>query len=259
MNDLPAPRLVRAAAGLAAVFFALPLVGILARVPWADAVAIVASREVFTALVLSVFVSLCATFIALAFGVPLAFVLARARGRSGTLLRAIVTLPLVLPPVVGGVGLLFALGRRGVLGDALAAIGVVLPFSTAGAVVAATFVSAPFLVLTVEAGFARVDPRHVDAARVLGAGPLLLARTVILPALRPALLAGTGLCFARALGEFGATITFAGALDGRTRTLPLLVYRMLTEGPAAAALVSLLLLLVAAGALLALRAWPGSR
>ena len=256
-TDAPLPPVVRVAGVVAALFFALPLVGVVLHAPWSRALAEVSSPRVLSALALSVVCALASVVVAVIVGVPLAALLARTRGPWTTALRALVTLPLVLPPVVAGIGLLLALGRRGLLGGALSVVGVELPFTTAGAVVAASFVAMPFLVLSVEAGFARVDPRHVDAARVLGASPSLIARVVVLPALQPSLRAGAALCFARALGEFGATITFAGNLEGRTQTLPLLAFEMLHEDPSSAALVSLLLVLVAVAALVGLRAWPG--
>jgi molybdate transport system permease protein len=229
------------AAAVGSAFFALPLVGLLARVPWRAAPALLASPTVRQALGLSLVVAVAAVAVAAAVGLPLAWLLARYRFRGRTALRALVTLPLVLPPVVGGVALLAAFGRRGLVGPPLARVGIQLPFSLAGAVVAAAFVAAPLFILTVEAGLGTLDRRLEGAAATLGASRWLIARTVILPALRPALVAGLALAAARALGEFGATITFAGNRPGVTQTLPLAVYELLQSDPDGAAFVSLLL------------------
>jgi molybdate transport system permease protein len=168
-------------------------------------------------------------------------------------LRALVTVPLVLPPVVGGVALLLAFGRHGLLGRLLVASGTVPAFTTAGVVLAETFVAMPFLVLSVE-GALRALPRDPEeVAATLGARPLRVFRTVTMPAVAPAVVAGAVLSGARALGEFGATITFAGSLPGRTQTLPLLVYALLQDDPAAAYAVSALLLFVSVGLILLLR------
>src|SRR3954462_3116571 len=169
-------------------------------------------------------------------------------------MRALTILPMVLPPVVGGVALLLALGRRGIVGGQLDRIGVNLPFTTAGAVVAETFVAMPFLVLTLEAAFRATDRRLEDAARRLGAGRFPVFRTVTLPLVLPSFVAGAVLCWARALGEFGATITFAGNLQGTTQTLPLFVYIKLEgSNPDAAIVLSLVLLAVSVVVLGSLR------
>jgi molybdate transport system permease protein len=175
--------------------------------------------------------------------------------------RALTTLPMVLPPVVGGVALLLALGRRGIVGAPLERIGVTLPFTTAGAVVAEAFVAMPFLVLTLEAAFRSSDQRLEEAARTLGAGRFTVFRRVTVPLVAPSLAAGTVLCWARALGEFGATITFAGNLQGRTQTLPLFVYLTLEGGdPDSAIVLSLVLLGVSLAVLVSLRArWLTAR
>ncbi len=246
-DGLPRLLVLVAAAGVA--FFALPLVGLLARAPWGETVARLTSPAALQALRLSLVVTAGAVGLSWLVGLPVAWLLARGRFRGRTLVRAVVLLPVVLPPVVGGVALLAAYGRRGLLGG----LGLALPFTTLGAVVAATFVAAPFLILTVEAGLAGLDRRLEDAAASLGAGRWLTWRAVILPALRPALVAGTALAAARALGEFGATITFAGNRPGQTQTLPLAVYVLLQTDPDAAVLLSLLLVAVSV-ALLAL-AW----
>jgi molybdate transport system permease protein len=164
------------------------------------------------------------------------------------------TLPMILPPVVGGVALLFAFGRRGLFGQALDTLfGIRFPFTTTGAILAATFVSMPFLVLTVEAGLRSMDRRYEDAARTLGAGRWLVFRRVTLPLIGPSVFAGGVLCWARALGEFGATITFAGNLPGTTQTLPLAVYIALETRPEVAIMLSLVLLAVSLAILIAMR------
>jgi len=186
-------------------------------------------------------------------GIPLAWVYARIPFPGRDLVRALTTLPMVLPPVVGGVALLFAFGRRGLFGQALDTLGVRIPFTTAGAVLAATFVAMPFLVLTVEAGLRSMDRRYEDAARTLGASRSLVFRRVTLPLIAPSIFAGAVLCWARALGEFGATITFAGNLPGTTQTLPLAVYIALETRPETAIMLSLVLLAVSFAILVAMR------
>ncbi|MFH1278138.1 MAG: ABC transporter permease [Candidatus Eisenbacteria bacterium] len=240
-------------------FFLLPLAGLLARAPWSDAVAQLGSEGVLTAFRISLVTATAAALLGLLFGFPLAWILARARFRGKGLIRALVLLPMVLPPVVGGVALLTAFGRRGLLGGALAAIGVRLPFSIAGAILAATFVSAPFLILTLEAGIASSDRRLEEAAATLGAGRWRVMRTILLPSIRPSLVAGAALAWARAIGEFGATITFAGNFPGRTQTVPLAVYETLQTDFHGAILLSLILLAVSLGALVLLRGRRGSR
>lgn len=240
-------------AGLAVAFLALPLAGLLARAPWSTLGNRLGDGPARTALLLSVECSLGALALSLVFGVPLAWLLARARFRGQAVVRALVTLPLVLPPVVGGVALLTAFGRGGLLGPALERLGVTLPFTTAGAVLAETFVALPFLVLTLEGALAGLDRRHEEVAATLGARPLTVFRRVTLPSVAPALAAGSALAWARALGEFGATVTFAGNLPGRTQTLPLLVYLTLQEDPAGAIALSLALLTISLVVLVALR------
>ncbi len=249
-----APLLPVAAAALGALLFALPLAGLLWRAPWSSAWAELRSEPARDALRLSLVTSLSATGIALVLGVPLAWVQARVDYPGKRVVRALTTLPMVLPPVVGGVALLLALGRRGIVGSELDKIGVNLPFTTAGAVVAEAFVAMPFLVLTLEAAFRSADRRLEDAARTLGAGRFAVFRRVTLPLVAPSLMAGTVLCWARALGEFGATITFAGNLQGTTQTLPLFVYVKLEgSNPDSAIVLSLVLLVVSMAVLIALR------
>ena len=213
-----------------------------------------ASGEALAALRLSLVCSLSATAVCIALGLPLAWLQARVDFPGRALVRGIVLVPVVLPPVVGGVALLMALGRRGLVGAWLdSAFGVRLPFTSAGAAIAEAFVALPFFVLTVEGGLRAADRRLEEAARTLGAGPWTVFRRVTLPLLRPALVAGAALAWARALGEFGATITFAGNFPGRTQTLPLLVYVSLESRPEAGILLSVVLLAVSLGVLVALR------
>ncbi|MBN1826440.1 MAG: molybdate ABC transporter permease subunit [Candidatus Eisenbacteria bacterium] len=225
-------------------FYLFPLAGLLVRAPGALDIGRLGGERVLAALRLSFIVSFLATAFSLLFGFPLAWVLARRPFPGKNLVRALVMLPMVLPPVVGGVALLTAFGRRGLLGGVLERFGVGLPFSLAGAVTAAAFVASPFLVLTLEAGIRSTDRRLEEAAASLGASRWTVLRAVILPAIRPSLFAGAALAWARAVGEFGATITFAGNLPGRTQTLPLAVYETLQTDHEGAILLSLLLLAV---------------
>ena len=211
------------------------------------------------ALRLSLVASVWATALSLGFGVPLAWLLARGDFPGRRALRAVCTLSMVLPPVVGGVALFFALGRRGLVGQWLDRwFGIQLPFTTAAVVIAETFVAMPFLVVTVEAALRQLDVRYEDAAHTLGASRWYTFRRVTLPAIRPAIGAGAVLAWARALGEFGATITFAGNFPGRTQTLPLAVYLTLERDAKAAVILSLVLVVVSLAVLLALRdRWLG--
>jgi molybdate transport system permease protein len=216
--------------------------------------------DVGTALRLSLECSVAAVALSVVLGVPLAWMLARVRFPGQPLVRALVTLPMVLPPVVGGVALLLAFGRRGFVGQALERLtGVTLPFTTAGAVLAEAFVAMPFLVVAVEAGIRQVDRRYEEAAATLGAGPWTRFWRVTLPLIAPSLGAGAALCWARALGEFGATITFAGNFPGRTQTMPLAVYIALETNPDGAVALSLILLAVSLVVLVGLRhRWLGT-
>ena len=238
------PGILVGLAILASAFFALPLVGLVAEAPWSAAGSALLSPRATRAALLSLVASTASVALGLGLAFPLAWILARARFPGRRWLRGLVLLPMVLPPVVAGVGLLTAFGRRGLLGGALEAAGISIPFSTIAVVLAATFVSAPFLVVTLEAGLARLDRGLEDAALTLGASDIRVLATVVLPGLRPALAAGIALAWTRALGEFGATITFAGNLRGRTQTLPLAVYEMLQTDAGAAILVSVALLAV---------------
>src|SRR4029077_7752233 len=213
-----------------------------------------------TALVLSLFCSVAATTAALLLCIPLALVLARTTGPLRAVLRALPTLPMVLPPVVGGVALLLAFGRRGLVGSLLyQAFGLQIPFTTGAAVMAETFVAMPFLVIAVEGGLRALDHRYEEAARALGAKSWIVFARVTLPLLRPAIFSGAVLCWARALGEFGATITFAGNFPGRTQTVPIAVYLALETKPEAAITLSLILLVVSVAILVGMRdRWLGA-
>jgi molybdate transport system permease protein len=241
-------------AAVAAAFLLLPLVGLLVRAPWRSLPALVADPLLREALRLSLLSATLATAVSLLIGVPLAWVLARARFRGLSLLRALVILPLVLPPVVGGVALLLAFGRRGVAGRWLDAwFGLSIPYTTTAVVLAETFVALPFLVVTVEGALRGADPRFEEASASLGAGRWTTFRRVTLPLVAPSVLAGSVLCWARALGEFGATITFAGNFPGTTQTMPTAVYLALETDPDAAIALSLVLLLVSVLVLVSLR------
>lgn len=251
---LIAPALV--AVGL----LVLPLAGLLSRTQPALLLRDLASPEVRAAVRLSLVCSLAATALAIPLGLPLAWLLARTELPGLRWLRALVTLPMVLPPVVGGVALLFAFGRRGLVGRWIdESFGISLPFTSAAVVLAQTFVAMPFLVAAAEAGFRQVDARYEEAAATLGAGRLHTLLHVTVPLALPALGAGVALCWARALGEFGATVTFAGNLPGVTQTLPLAVYVALETRPEAAVAMSLVLLAISIAVLAALRdRWLGA-
>lgn len=245
---------------LAVAFLLLPLIGILTRTQWGELGTHLTSPGVVEALELSLLVSFWALGLSLLLGVPLAWLLARVEFPGKALVRSLVLLPMVLPPTVGGVALLMGFGRRGLLGPWLEdAFGITLPFHTSGAVVAATFVAMPFLVISLEGALGGLRQSYEETAASLGASPVRVFFTVTLPMVAPGLIAGAALTWARALGEFGATITFAGNLPGTTQTLPLQVYLLLQDKPEAATSVSLLLLAIAMGVLVALRGrWTGT-
>ena len=248
------PLLLIVLAVLGVAVFAVPLVGLLARTPWRDLPMLLSSDIVVDALKLSAVSSLGATAIAAIIGVPLAWLLARVEFPGRRLVRGIVLLPLVLPPVVGGAALLFALGRRGLVGEPLyEATGLVLPFSVWGVILAVTFVAMPFLVITVEGALRNLDARYEGAAATLGATRWTVLRRVTLPMIMPSIGAGLVLTWARALGEFGATITFAGNLQGRTQTLPLAVFVALESNRDAAIALSLVMVAISLAVLVVLR------
>lgn len=248
------PARLLAPALLGAAFLALPLVALLVRTPWSDFVDELTSPEVLEAMRLSLETSLAALVLVVAMGIPLAWTLARVDFPGRSVVRALVIVPLVLPPVVGGVALLSAFGRRGLVGAPLEqAFGISLPFTTAAVVVAHTFVSLPFFVLSVEGALRATDREYDVVAATLGASRWTTFRTVSLPLAGPGLLAGLVLAWARALGEFGATITFAGNYPGTTRTMPNAIYVALQADPQAALVLSVILMLVSVGVLALLR------
>jgi molybdate transport system permease protein len=249
---LPVVLAVPALIGLA--FLVVPLAGLLVRAPWSTLLDQAFSEQVGQALTLSLVCASLATAVSLVLGVPLAWLLARTDLPGRGVLRALVTVPLVLPPVVGGVALLLVLGRRGIIGQYLDAwFGISLPFTTTGVVLAEAFVAMPFLVISVEGALRGADPRYEEAAATLGASRFLTFRRVTLPAIAPGVVAGTVLCWARALGEFGATITFAGNFPGKTTTMPLAVYLALETDPGGAIVLSIVLLILSVTVLVSLR------
>jgi molybdate transport system permease protein len=233
---------------------ALPLLGLVARTRWARVLEVLTGETALVALRLSLVVATIAAAVSLLLGFPLAWALARGTFRGKTFVRALVVLPLVMPPVVAGVGLLAAFGRRGIVGSWLFDLfGIQVTFTTGATVLAATFVSFPLAVLALEAGLRGMDERLEDAAATLGATRWYLLRRVTVPLLGPQIAAAAVLSWARALGEFGATITFAGNLQGRTQTLPLAVFERLQTDQEAAFALSMLLIAVAFAVILALR------
>lgn len=260
MSDRAAiPRAVWPFAIIALAYLVLPLVALVVNVPWAGLGEQLASPELLSALVLSLGTALASTALCIIFGVPLALVVVRSQGVGRRVLRALVLVPLLLPPVVGGVALLLLLGRQGLLGNSLfVATGLSIPFTTLAVVLAQTFVAMPFLVLAVEGALRSADRRLETAAATLGANRLTIFRRVTLPLVAPGIAAGAVLCFARALGEFGATITFAGNFPGVTRTMPVSAYLAMQNNPDAAIVLSLVLLAVSVAVILALKdRWTG--
>ena len=248
---VPVPAALVAALG--AALFILPLVGLLWKAPWGDLAGALLEPEALMAMRLSLVCSLAATAISIVLGLPLAWIQARTIFPGRSLLRALTLLPVVLPPVVGGVALLSVFGRRGLLGQFLDPLGIRLPFTTAGAVLAQTFVAMPFFVLSMEGVLSTLDRRLEDAARTLGADRWTVFRRITVPLVRPSVAAGAALAWARALGEFGATITFAGNFPGRTQTIPLAVYVQLENRPEAGLALSLVLLAVSLTILVIMR------
>jgi len=246
---LPRWVLVPAVAGV--LLIAVPVAGTLLRVPWAELPALLTSAASLDALWLSLRTSAAATLLVVLLGVPLALVLAWTDLPGARVVRTVVLLPLVLPPVVSGLALLTTFGRRGLLGRQLEVLGIDIAFSTTAVVLAQAFVALPFLVLSVEGTARTAGRRHEVVAATLGAGPTTVLRRVTLPLLAPALASGTALAFARCLGEFGATLTFAGSLQGVTRTLPLEIYLQRETDPDAAIALSLLLIVLAAALVVA--------
>ena len=252
--------LARAAAGAGVAFVLIPLVALAVRAPWSAAPDVVREPAVRTALRLSLVCSLSATGLAVALGTPLAWLLARVEFPGRNVVRTVTTLSMVLPPVVSGVALLLAFGRRGLVGQWLYRwFGIQLTFTTWGVIIAETFVAMPFLVLTLEGALRSTDRQLEDAASTLGASRWYTLRRITLPAVAPSLAAGAVLAWARALGEFGATITFAGNFPGTTQTMPLGIYLALERDLDAAVLLSLVLVTVSFAILLGLRGrWLGA-
>ena len=257
------PSLLTLAVGFAVAivvsFLSLPLISLFLRVPVADLLARLGSPVVLQALRLSIVTSLCSTVIIVIFGLPVAYVLATRSFPGRRVMEVLIDLPMVLPPTVAGLGLLLAFGRMGLIGEFLRPLGISIPFTTLAVVLAQTFVAAPFFINATRAGFAAVEPRYREAAATLRAAPGYTFFRVILPLSLPALVTGAAMCWARALGEFGATITFAGNLPGRTQTMPLAVYVALQSDLEAAVALSVLLLLVSFALLLMLRLLPTAR
>ncbi|WP_404384550.1 ABC transporter permease [Knoellia locipacati] len=239
------PRWLLVPAALGTLFVALPIVAMALTVDWGSFGSLITSDASTDALLLSLRTGATSTVLCVLLGIPLAVVLARTTGTGATLLRSLVLVPLVIPPVVGGIALLQAFGRRGLLGSTLDVLGVQVAFSTTAVVLAQTFVAMPFLVLSLEGALRTAGTRYEDVAATLGAGPTAVFRRVTLPLALPGLVSGTILAFARCLGEFGATITFAGSLQGTTRTLPLEIYLQREGDPRAAVALSLVLVAVA--------------
>jgi molybdate transport system permease protein len=251
-RSVPAPLL--APALIAVAFLVLPLAGLLIRTPWSSLGAALSGTDATQALILSLWTASATTVISLVIGVPLAWVLARSSFPGQRLLRALVTLPLVLPPVVGGVALLLAFSRVGFVGRYLDLwFNLTIPFTPIAVVMAETFVAMPFLIITVEGALRSADQGFDEAAATLGAGRMTVFRRVTVPMIAPSLGAGAVLCWARALGEFGATITFAGSFPGQTETMPIAVYYALENDPNAAIALSLVLLVVSVVVLVSLR------
>jgi molybdate transport system permease protein len=251
--DLLGQALMLALAALVAALVALPVVALMLRVPPGTLLAQLGSPGVQEALWLSLTTSVAAALVSLVIGLPMAHLLATRSFPGKRVLEVLMDLPMVIPPTVAGFALLMAFGRAGLLGGSLTAFGISLPFTTAGVVLAQVFMAVPFFVGAARAGLSAVDPRYLDAAATLRAGEMHTFWRVRLPLALPSLVAGLGMAWARALGEFGATITFAGNLAGVTRTVPLDVYLLLHEDLEAAATLSLLLIVMAAVLLAAMR------
>ncbi|WP_114855643.1 ABC transporter permease [Brachybacterium sp. YJGR34] len=254
MRSLPRWVLLPALLGLLLVV--LPLVSMAARVHWGDIGELLTSESSLAALRLSLQTSALSAALCVLLGVPLAVLLARCELPGIALLRALVLIPLVLPPVVGGIALLYTFGRQGLLGRHLELLGIQIAFSTTAVVIAQTFVALPFLVISLEGALRTAGTRYEQAAASLGARPTRVLLQVTLPLVLPALASGTVLAFARALGEFGATITFAGSLQGTTRTLPLEIYLQRETDPEAAVALSFLLMVVAVAVIALTRRRP---
>lgn len=254
MTTVSRSRSLALVAALAAVFLALPLVGVAVRMPWSGAWDIVSSGPVRSAVWVSLYTSVISAAIATVVGVPLGWWLARTGGRLVGVVRSVVITPMILPPVVAGIALLSVFGRRGVIGASLFDWwGISIPFTRTAVVMAQVFVSMPFLVLAVESSFRQLDTGLEDAARTLGAKPLRVFATIALPGARTAIGAGAALAWARSLGEFGASITFAGSFPGRTQTLPMSIYELVSTDYPSALTVSFAMMVVSVLVIASLR------
>lgn len=252
------PRMLYLPAAIGLGLLTLPIIGLVARVDWATVPAAITSPAAMDALWLSLRTGFAATLVCLALGIPLAVIMSRSGPRLAGILRALTTLPLVLPPMVGGIALLSLLGRNGLVGESLAAWGISVPFTTLAVVIAQSFVALPFLVISLEGSLRTAGTAFEVVAATLGAGRWTVFRRITLPLVWPGLLAGTVLCFARALGEFGATALFAGNAQGTTRTMPLAIYTAFNGAGVSqdsAIALSLLLVVVAIVILLLMRSW----
>ena len=254
MSTPRASRLLGVLAFVAGAFVVLPLLGVALRLPWADAWSLATSGAARRAALVSLQTSVVAALVATVTGVPLGWWLARTRMRAVGLVRSVIVMPMILPPVVAGIALLSVYGRRGIIGQHLLDWwGVSIPFTRTAVVLAQVFVSIPFLVLAVESAFRQLDAGLEDAARTLGASPMRVFLTIALPGARPAIVAGVALAWARSLGEFGASITFAGSFPGRTQTLPMSVYELVSTDYPAALSVSFAMMLVSVLVIASLR------
>ena len=245
LTQVGVPTWIYAPAALGALFVVVPLAAILVTIDWTHFIPLITSESSRTALLLSVKTATASTAICVFLGVPMALALARGQFPGRSVLRALVLLPLVLPPVVGGIALLYTFGRQGLLGHHLDLLGIRIAFSTTAVVLAQAFVSLPFLVISLEGALRSAESGYEHVAATLGARPTMVLRTVTLPLALPGLISGAVLAFARSLGEFGATLTFAGSLQGVTRTLPLEIYLQRETDAAAGDALSLLLIIVA--------------
>ncbi len=251
MVQVGLPTWIYLPALLGAAFVIVPLVAVLLNIDWPQFFPLITSESSLAALALSVKTATASTAVCIVIGVPMALVLARGSFRGLPVLHALVLLPLVLPPVVGGIALLYTFGRQGLLGQHLDVLGIRIAFSTTAVVIAQSFVSLPFLVVSLEGALRSAGSGYDHIAATLGARPTTVLRTVTLPLVLPGLVSGAVLAFARSLGEFGATLTFAGSLQGVTRTLPLEIYLQRETDADAAVALSLLLIVVAAAIVIA--------
>jgi molybdate transport system permease protein len=252
-SSWPARILVGILAGSFFLFLGIPLAALILREPPALLWDLIKQPEVLQALQLSIVTTFVSLFLTILFGLPVAYVLVRSRIPGRRFLQTLVTMPTVLPPVVAGVALLITFGRFGLIGQYLTLLGIRIPFTTAAVVMAQMFVSSPFFVNSARAGLEQLDPRYESAAHTLRASEFYTFRRVILPLIRPILFTGAGLAWARALGELGATITFAGSLPGITETMPIAVYNAANTDIDSAVALSVVLLAISFAVLISLQ------